>query len=157
MKNTVIGDSTPTTRSPATRLRPNDSSAQELAAIKTNKGTSKEPDVVDVSPAIAVLGESYFQPYKVQTWNDIPNSMKDPAGRWYGDYYGVISFGTNTSVVKNPPKSWADLKSRSTRARSPSTETLAAPATPLPLSSAQPSRWAARSTTSCRASSTSST
>ena len=52
----------------------------------------------------------YFQPYKVLTWSEIPNSMKDPAGRWYGDYYGVISFGTNTSVVKNPPKSWADLQ-----------------------------------------------
>ena len=35
---------------------PDDSSAQELAAIKTNKGTSKEPDVVDVSAAIAVEG-----------------------------------------------------------------------------------------------------
>ena len=43
--------------------------------------------------------------------------MKDPHGRWYGDYYGVISFGTNTSVVKNPPKSWADLQTPSTRAK----------------------------------------
>jgi putative spermidine/putrescine transport system substrate-binding protein len=110
MKNTVIGDFYTNYKITCNSVAPNDSSAQELAAIKTDKGTSKEPDVVDVSPAIAVLGQSYFQPYKVQTWNDIPNSMKDPAGRWYGDYYGVISFGTNTSVVKNPPRSWADLE-----------------------------------------------
>jgi hypothetical protein len=110
MKNTVIGDFYANYKITCNSVAPNDSSAQELAAIKADKGTSKEPDVVDVSPAIAVLGESYFQPYKVQTWSDIPNSMKDPAGRWYGDYYGVISFGTNTSVVKNPPKSWADLQ-----------------------------------------------
>src|ERR1019366_7198375 len=96
-------------------VAPNDSSAQELAAIKANKGTSKGPDVVDISPAIAVVGQNQFQPYKVQTWSQIPNSMKDPAGRWYGDYYGVISFGTNTEVVPNPPKSWADLQKSETQ------------------------------------------
>ncbi len=107
---TVIGEYHNNYKISCNSVAPNDSSAQELAAIKANKGTSKEPDVVDVSPAIAVVGQGQFQPYKVQTWNQIPNSMKDPAGRWYGDYYGVISFGTNTEVVPNPPKSWADLQ-----------------------------------------------
>ena len=32
-----------------------------------------------------------------------------PTGNWYGDYYGVLSFETNTSVVHNVPKDWADL------------------------------------------------
>ena len=35
--------------------------------------------------------------------------MKDPGGRWLGDYWGVVSFGVNSNVVKNVPKSWADL------------------------------------------------
>ena len=35
--------------------------------------------------------------------------MKDARGRWVGDYWGVVSFGVNTNVVKNVPKSWADL------------------------------------------------
>ncbi len=109
-KNTVIGDFHANYKIACNSVNPNGTSAQELAAIKADKGTSKEPDVVDVSPAIAVVGQNEFQPYKVQTWNQIPNSMKDPAGRWYGDYYGVISFGTNTEVVQNPPKSWADLQ-----------------------------------------------
>ncbi|HUK78497.1 MAG TPA: extracellular solute-binding protein, partial [Thermoleophilia bacterium] len=30
-------------------------------------------------------------------------------GYWYGDYYGVISFGTNTNVQKTPPQDWSDL------------------------------------------------
>ncbi|HUZ21977.1 MAG TPA: ABC transporter substrate-binding protein [Acidimicrobiales bacterium] len=89
---------------------PDGTSAQELAAVTSLKGLSKEPDVVDVSPAIAVQGVKDFQPYKVSTWSTIPANMKDAAGRWYGDYYGVISFGANRSVVKHPPVTWADLK-----------------------------------------------
>ena len=92
-------------------VNPEGSSAQELTAILSFKGTPKDPDAVDVSPEIAEQGvtEKAFAPYKVQTWNEIPASMKDPSGAWYGDYYGVQSFGTNTKVVKNPPKTWKDL------------------------------------------------
>ena len=56
MKNTVIGDFYANYKITCNSVAPDDSSAQELAAIKANKGTSKEPDVVDVSAAIAVDG-----------------------------------------------------------------------------------------------------
>ena len=36
--------------------------------------------------------------------------MKDPANNWVGAYYGIIALTTNTSVVKNAPKTFADLK-----------------------------------------------
>ncbi len=36
--------------------------------------------------------------------------MKDPAGNWVAAYYGIISIGTNTTIVPNAPKTWADLK-----------------------------------------------
>ncbi len=90
---------------------PDDSSAEEITAIKTLKGQSRGPDAVDVAPSIALLGvqEKLFTPYKVETWDSIPANMKDPSGYWYGDYYGAISFGVNTKVVKNVPKSWSDL------------------------------------------------
>ena len=131
------------------------------AAIKADKGTSKEPDVVDVSPAIAVEGRVrryYFEPYKVQTWNEIPTSMKDPGGRWYGDYYGVISFGTNTKVVKNPPKSWADLQKPEYKGQVAIDGNPGRRRRRLRCRLRAPrSQWAARSTTSCRASSSSST
>jgi putative spermidine/putrescine transport system substrate-binding protein len=92
-------------------VAPDDSSAEELTALKVDKGTSKEPDVVDVSPSVAATGvtDKLFTPYKVSTWDEIPANMKDPNGLWYGDYYGVQSFGTNTKVVKNPPTSFHDL------------------------------------------------
>ena len=90
---------------------PDDSSAEELTAIVHLKGTPNEPDVIDVAPSVAVDAANLgaLLPYKVSTWASIPASMKDPRGRWYGDYYGVISFGTNLDVVKNPPKTWSDL------------------------------------------------
>ncbi len=92
---------------------PNGSSAQEIAAIKNLKGLKRAPDVVDVSQAWAATGASsgLFAPYKVATWSTIPNSMKEPTGLWYGDYYGVIAFMSNNSTVKQAPKDWSDLTS----------------------------------------------
>lgn len=91
---------------------PNDSSAQEMQSIRSLRGQSRGPDVVDISPSFAVIGvqEGLFSPYKVATWDTIPDNMKDPNGYWYGDYFGIISFGVNMSVVKTAPTSWADLK-----------------------------------------------
>ena len=109
--NTVIGEFYKLYGINCPVVNPLGSSAQELTAILSFKGTPKDPDAVDVSPEIAEQGEAEkaFAPYKVQTWSEIPSDMKDPKGAWYGDYYGVTSFGTNTKVVKNPPKSWKDL------------------------------------------------
>ena len=53
--------------------------------------------------------EGLFQPYKVSTWDDIPEGAKDADGYWYGDYYGVLSFEVNTAEVANPPAEYADL------------------------------------------------
>jgi putative spermidine/putrescine transport system substrate-binding protein len=48
-------------------------------------------------------------PYKVSTWDSIPDSAKDADGAWYGDYYGVMAFLVNTDVQPDVPKDWADL------------------------------------------------
>ncbi len=90
---------------------PEGSSAEELQAIRSLKHQSRGPDAVDVGPSFAIIGtqQKLFQPYKVQTWNDIPDDVKQADGMWYGDYFGVISFGVNTGVVKNVPRTWADL------------------------------------------------
>ncbi|MNL27810.1 Bacterial extracellular solute-binding protein [compost metagenome] len=54
--------------------------------------------------------EGLLQPYKVSTWDEIPDNVKDPEGYWYGDYYGVMSMFVNKDLVKNTPKDWADLQ-----------------------------------------------
>lgn len=98
---------------PINDLNPDGSSQQELDAItanKTNKGPAA-PDVVDVGLSYGpkAVSEGLVTPYKVSTWADIPDSAKDADGNWYGDYYGVMAFEVNTSVVKNVPQDWSDL------------------------------------------------
>jgi putative spermidine/putrescine transport system substrate-binding protein len=90
---------------------PDGTSAEELQAIRSLRHQKRAPDAVDVGPAFAQTGakEKLFQPYKVATWNEIPDDVKDPGGLWYGDYFGVTTFAVNRNVVKNVPQTWADL------------------------------------------------
>jgi putative spermidine/putrescine transport system substrate-binding protein len=94
-------------------LNPNGSSGEELQAIVANKDNKgpQAPDVIDVGLGFGpqAMQQGLIQPYKVSTWNDIPDDAKDPNGNWYGDYYGVMAFEVNSDVVKNPPQDWADL------------------------------------------------
>ncbi len=94
-------------------LNPNGSSGQEIQAIEANKDNKgpQAPDVIDVGlgfgPQAKTAGD--IQPYKVATWDSIPDSAKDAEGYWYGDYYGVMAFEVNSDVVKNVPQDWPDL------------------------------------------------
>jgi putative spermidine/putrescine transport system substrate-binding protein len=90
---------------------PQGSSSEENQAIRSLKGDSRAPDVVDDGPAFAIAGanEGLFAKYFNSNFKKVPNSMRDNRGFWVGDYWGAISFGVNTSVVSNVPKSWADL------------------------------------------------
>jgi putative spermidine/putrescine transport system substrate-binding protein len=94
-------------------LNPDGSSAEEIDAIKANKDNPgpQAPDVIDVGLSFGpqAVTDGLVEPYKVATWDSIPASAKDADGNWYGDYYGVLAFETNTSVVKNVPKDWSDL------------------------------------------------
>ncbi|HTX71560.1 MAG TPA: extracellular solute-binding protein [Rectinemataceae bacterium] len=94
-------------------LNPDGSSAEELEAIKANKDNKgpQAPDVVDVGLKFGpeAVKDGLLAPYMVQTWKTIPDSVKDKAGYWYGDYYGALAFEVNTDIVKNVPKNWPDL------------------------------------------------
>ncbi len=94
-------------------LNPDAGSADEVEAVKANKDNKgpQAPDVIDVGLAFGpqMKAEGLLQPYKVSTWDEIPDNVKDPEGYWYGDYYGVMSFFVNKDLVKETPKDWADL------------------------------------------------
>lgn len=99
-------------------LDPNAGSADELAAIEANKGNKgpQAPDIVDVGYAYGPSGKAdgYYQPYKVSTWDKVPDTLlglpaKDSEGYWTGGYYGVMAFLVNKAVVQNTPQSWLDL------------------------------------------------
>jgi putative spermidine/putrescine transport system substrate-binding protein len=95
-------------------LNPDAGSGDEIQAIIANKGNTgpQAPDVIDVGLSFGPQAkeQKLIQPYKVSTWDDIPDSAKDADGYWYGDYYGVMAFLVNNDLVQNPPKTWADLQ-----------------------------------------------
>jgi putative spermidine/putrescine transport system substrate-binding protein len=89
---------------------PSGSSAQEIQAIQSGRGSSTAPDVVDVGESFAVADANLFAPYKVKTWNAIPAGNKAANGDWYNDYGGYVSFGCDLQVVPSCPTTWAGLE-----------------------------------------------
>jgi putative spermidine/putrescine transport system substrate-binding protein len=96
-------------------LNPDAGSGDEIEAIKANKGNTgpQAPDVIDVGLSFgpSAKADGLLMPYKVSTWDTIPDSAKDADGAWYGDYYGVLSFEVNKDIVTKIPADWADLQS----------------------------------------------
>ena len=94
-------------------LNPDGGSGDEVEAIKANKANKgpQAPDVIDVGLSFgpSAKAEGLLQPYKVSTWDTIPDAAKDADGYWTGDYYGVLSFAVNADIVKTPPADWSDL------------------------------------------------
>ena len=94
-------------------LNPDAGSGDEIEAIKANKDNKgpQAPDVIDVGLSFGPSSktEGLLQPYKVATWDSIPDSAKDAEGHWYGDYYGVLAFQVNSDIVKTLPQDWSDL------------------------------------------------
>ena len=86
------------------------SSAQEIAKFAAEKANATA-DIGDVGGAFGPVAvkQGVTQPYKPSTWNDIPDWAKDKDGHWVLAYTGTISFMINKSLVKDEPKSWADL------------------------------------------------
>src|SRR5688500_15118280 len=94
-------------------LNPDAGSGDEIEAIKANKDNKgpQAPDVIDVGLSFGptAKADGLIQPYKVSTWDTIPDSAKDPEGYWTGDYYGVLAMMVNKDLVKEVPTDWADL------------------------------------------------
>src|SRR6478672_2981465 len=88
--------------------QPDASSADEITAAKNLKGQSKAPDVFDLSTAVASANTSMFAPYKVATFGEVPDALKDPNGTWVNDYGGFMSIGYDAGKVP-APTSVADL------------------------------------------------
>lgn len=65
-------------------LNPDAGSGDEVEAIKANKNNKgpQAPDVIDVGFAFGTSAkkDGLTQAYKVSTWDEIPDSAKDPEG-----------------------------------------------------------------------------
>jgi putative spermidine/putrescine transport system substrate-binding protein len=85
-----------------TSQNPNGSSADEVAAAKTAGTGSNAPDVFDIGTAVLSQNLDLVAPYQVANWSDIPADFKDPSGKWYYDYTGLMSVGYDSSKVPAP-------------------------------------------------------
>lgn len=88
---------------------PNASSKEEIDAIKTNAGTDKAPDTVDVGLAVAVDSTQYFAAYETQGAAKIDPKLKNKDKLFTPDYTGVMSLGWNKTKYGDV-KSIEDLK-----------------------------------------------
>jgi putative spermidine/putrescine transport system substrate-binding protein len=79
--------------------QPDANSQDEINAANQQKGKSTAPDVFDLGQAIALANTSLFAPYKVATFDDIPEQFKDPNGTWVNDYGGYESVGYDSAKV----------------------------------------------------------
>jgi len=85
-------------------------SAQEVEVFKNSK-QHPNGDIGDVGFkwGPVVIQQGLVTPYKHANWDDIPAALKDPNGNWCTEYWGAQAFVINTDIVKNQPKSFADL------------------------------------------------
>jgi len=90
---------------------PDGSSQDELNAVTSQRGQDRAPDVLDLGTAFArqAQAQDLTAPYKVQTWDEIPEGQRDPDGHWFNDYGGYISIGCNDTIVAECPQTMQDL------------------------------------------------
>ena len=81
---------------------PDVSSAEEIQAAETNEGLDTAPDVFDLGLTVALQNTDWFAPYQVETWDDIPDALKEPTGLFVGDYGGYMSVGYDSSRFDAP-------------------------------------------------------
>jgi putative spermidine/putrescine transport system substrate-binding protein len=122
-------------------LNPDGTSTDEIDAVKKQRADPAfpAPDVLDVGLEYADSGkmEGLFAPYKVATWQSIPDTLKDPQGFWCANYYGALSFAVNYTHTDLRPTSWADLLKPEYKG------TVTLPGDPLSATSAVSTVWAA--------------
>jgi putative spermidine/putrescine transport system substrate-binding protein len=82
--------------------QPDASSADEISTAQRLKGQSKAPDVFDLGASVAAANTSMFAPYKVSTFDEVADNLKDPNGTWVNDYGGFMSVGYDAGKVPAP-------------------------------------------------------
>ena len=82
--------------------QPDAASQDEINAAQQLAGTDRAPDVFDLGATVARANTELFAPYKVATWDDIPEELKDPEGRHVSDYTGYMSIGYDAGAVPAP-------------------------------------------------------
>lgn len=96
-----------------TDANPDGSSQDEVNAMQSLKGQSRDPDVLDMGTSFAISADQkgLLAPYKVAEWGLIPASAKATDATWFDDYGGYVAIGYDASKVKVAPTSLKSLDS----------------------------------------------
>ncbi|MBW6395894.1 extracellular solute-binding protein [Thermus sp. PS18] len=89
-------------------------SAVVLARMREEKASKN--DVADLKPAFAMTlaEEGLTLPYKVTSWDALPEGQKGvgkDGSAWYTGYKGTLGWIVNTRLVKKVPRTWKELES----------------------------------------------
>ncbi len=89
-------------------------SSAAMAALEAEKA-NPQADTAYYSGAIGyeAARRGLHQAYKPAGWDQIPDALKDPDGKWWTVHTGAIALIVNTAALgdKPVPKSWHDLLS----------------------------------------------
>jgi putative spermidine/putrescine transport system substrate-binding protein len=82
--------------------QPDADSQDEINAANQLRGQERAPDAFDLGANVALRNTELFAPYKVATWDDIPDTLKEADGLWVNDYGGYMSIGYDAGSVPAP-------------------------------------------------------
>ncbi|WP_237156882.1 ABC transporter substrate-binding protein [Photobacterium sp. BZF1] len=90
----------------------NKNSGQALSQLVAEKN-SPVADVVyyGVSFGINAAEQGVVEPYQPANWDQIPEGLKDPEGKWFAIHSGTMGFFVNADALDGAdvPQSWNDL------------------------------------------------
>ena len=91
---------------------PDGSSSDEITAVRRSAVRPPSP-TLSTFAGLRPEGQwtaGLFETFKPSTWDEIPDVIEGSRRPWVAAYYGLVGIATVTEHVKNPPKTWADLK-----------------------------------------------
>ncbi|MDO4563249.1 MAG: extracellular solute-binding protein [Clostridia bacterium] len=75
----------------------------------SNRAAAYDLGILEMEYAANAKSSALTLAYKTSYWYDIPTWAKDSRGDYTAVFSAVSAFITNTSTVKNPPRSWSDI------------------------------------------------
>lgn len=85
------------------------SAATVLALDKARNRPQADTAYYFAASAIDAVDKGLTAPFKPTNFDKLPAVFKDPEGRWFTVHSLTIAFVVNAKLVKNVPRSWADL------------------------------------------------
>lgn len=98
-------------RYPSVEITYNDlgSAATVVALDKARNRPQADTAYYFAASAIDAVAKDVVAPFKPVNFDKLPEVFRDPEGKWFTIHSLTIAFMVNKKLVKETPKSWADL------------------------------------------------